>query len=128
MEGLVLDVGRWWYAGRTSRLVERAPFSEAAAWSTQERGTVYVEGYVLTHDGDVSAAAWYGRDDQVVYGQRASAYLGVPLSAAFRKRIKQQNGTAAVLMSLHAKLLSVLQHGLPTSAVLPGGRAGPRSM
>jgi hypothetical protein len=127
MEGLVLDVGRWWTANPRTRLQPQVTFSDAFSEAARHQGGVYVEGYVWTDGGPV-AAAWCGQGDVVVYGPRASAYLGVPLSPHFCRRIQQRNGTAAVLMSKHPKLLPLLRDGLPRGAVLPGGQPGPRSL
>lgn len=127
MEGLVLDVGRWWAADAGTRLSPQVTFSDAFSEAPRHQGGVYVEGYIWA-DGRAVAAAWCGLGDKVVYGPRADAYLGVPLSPHFCRRIQQRNGTAAVLMSKHPKLLPLLRHGLPRGAVLPGGRPGPRSV
>ncbi|GGU45126.1 hypothetical protein [Lentzea flava] len=127
MEGLVLDLGTWWTADAATRLSPQVTFSVAFTESTRERGAVYVEGYIWLDDRPV-AAGWCGLDDHVVYGPRAEAYLGVPLSPHFCRRIQQRNGTAAVLMSKHPKLLPLLRDGLPRGAVLPGGMPGPRSV
>lgn len=127
MEGLVLDVGRWWTADTDTRLSPQVTFSVAASEAGRLRGGVYVEGY-LWLDGLPVPGAWCGLGDRVVYGPWAEAYLGVPLSPHFRRRVQQRNGTAAVLMSKHPKLLPLLKDGLPRGAVLPGGRPGPRGL
>jgi hypothetical protein len=126
VEGLVLDVGTWWTADTATRLSPQATFSVAASEAARLNGAVYVEGYVWT-DGRPVAAGWCGLGDRVVYGPKAQAYLGVPLSPHFCRRIQQRNGTAAVLMSKDPRLLPLLRDGLPRGAVLPGGRPGPRS-
>jgi hypothetical protein len=127
MEGLVLDAGTWWTAGAGTRLAPQVAFSVAFSEAGRVQGAVYVEGYIWA-DGHAVAAAWCGLDDEVVYGPRAEAYLGVPLSPHFCRRTQQRNGTAAVLMSKHPKLLPLLRDGLPRGATLPGGRPGPRSL
>lgn len=127
MEGLVLDVGTWWTADAGTRLSPQVTFSVAFSEAARLQGAVYVEGY-LWLDGHPVPGAWCGKNDQVVYGPRAEAYLGVPLSPHFCRRVQQRNGTAAVLMSKHPKLLPLLRDGLPRGAVLPGGRPGPRSV
>ena len=127
VEGLVLDAGTWWTAGPETRLQPQVTFSDAFSEAARHQGGVYVEGYIWT-DGKAVAAAWCGHGDRVVYGPRADAYLGVPLSPHFCRRVQQRNGTAAVLMSKHPKLLPLLRDGLPRGAVLPGGRPGPRSL
>jgi hypothetical protein len=126
VEGLVLDTGTWWFADADTRLAPVA-FSVAFSEAGRLQGAVYVEGYIWVDDRPV-AAAWCGLRDRVVYGPRAEAYLGVPLSPHFCRRIQQRNGTAAVLMSKHPKLLPLLRDGLPRGAVLPGGKPGPRSV
>lgn len=120
IEGLVLDVGRWWEADADTRLAPQVAFSVAATEATRTPGGVYVEGY-LWADGRATPAAWCGVGTRVVYGPRADAYLGIPLSPHFCRRVQQRNGTAAVLMSKHPKLLPLLENGLPRGAVLPGG-------
>ncbi|MFS8103064.1 hypothetical protein LFM09_38645 [Lentzea alba] len=127
MEGLVLDVGRWWTADAETRLSPQVTFSDAFSEAPRHKGGVYVEGYLWV-DGHPVAGAWCGVEDRIVYGPRADAYLGVPLSPHFCRRVQQRNGTAAVLMSKHPKLLPLLRDGLPRGAVLPGGRPGPRSV
>ncbi len=127
IEGLVLDVGTWWTADAGTRLSPQATFSVAASEAARLQGGVYVEGYIWV-DGQAVAAAWCGLGDRVVYGPRAGAYLGIALSPHFRRGIQQRNGTAAVLMSKHPKLLPLLRDGLPRNATLPGGRPGPRSV
>ncbi|WP_157529309.1 hypothetical protein [Nocardia sp. NRRL S-836] len=125
MEGLVLDLGRWWMAGPDSRLVEQIAFSVAASEAVRTPGGVYVEGFVWA-DGQVRAAAWCGVGTRVVYGPRADAYLGVPLAPRFCRRVQQRTGAAAVLMSKDSKLLPMLRDGLPPDAILAGGSPGPR--
>jgi hypothetical protein len=125
VEGLVLDVGRWWDTDSDTRLVSQIAFSVAVSEAVRIPNGVYVEGYVWT-DGQATAAAWCGVGGTVAYGPRADAYLGIPLSPRFCQRVRQHNGTAAVLMSKHPKLLALLTNGLPSGAVLPGGRSGPR--
>ncbi|MEU0882259.1 hypothetical protein ABZ345_26900 [Lentzea sp. NPDC005914] len=127
VEGLVLDVGRWFSADAETRLAPQVTFSVAFSEAGRLQGAVYVEGYLWV-DGKAIAGAWCGLGDRVVYGPRAQAYLGVPLSPHFCRGIQQRNGTAAVLMSKHPKLLPLLRDGLPRGAVLPGGRPGPRSV
>lgn len=127
MEGLVLDIGRWWTADADTRLAPQVTFSVAASEAARLRGGVYVEGYLWT-DGRAVAGAWCGEGERVVYGPKAEAYLGVPLSPHFCRRVQQRNGTAAVLLSKHPKLLPFLKDGLPRGAVLPGGRPGPRGL
>jgi hypothetical protein len=127
VEGLVLDIGTWWTANARTRLQPQVTFSDAFSEAARHQGGVYVEGYVWTDGGPV-AAAWCGQGDVVVYGPRAHAYLGIPLSPHFCRRTQQRNGTAAVLMSKHPKLLPLLRDGLPRGAVLPGGKPGPRSL
>ena len=127
VEGLVLDIGTWWTADAGARLTPHVTFSVAFSEAGRLQGAVYVEGY-LWADGRPVAAAWCGLHDRVVYGPRAQAYLGVALSPHFCRRIQQRNGTAAVLMSKHPKLLPLLRDGLPRGAVLPGGKPGPRSV
>jgi hypothetical protein len=127
MEGLVLDAGRWWSADGETRLQPQVTFSVAFSEAARLRDGVYVEGFIWV-DGRAVAAAWCGQGDKVVYGPRAEAYLGVPLSPHFCRRVQQRNGTAAVLMSKHPKLLPLLRDGLPRGAVLPGGRPGSRSV
>ncbi|MET9634157.1 hypothetical protein ABZX92_42565 [Lentzea sp. NPDC006480] len=127
VEGLVLDVGTWWFADADTRLAPQVAFSVAFSEAGRLQGAVYVEGY-LWADGQPVAAAWCGLGDRVVYGPRAEAYLGVPLSPHFCRRVQQRNGTAAVLMSKHPKLLPLLRDGLPRGAVLAGGTPGPRSV
>ena len=126
VEGLVLDLGTWWSAGSDTRLQPQVTFSDAFSEAGHHNGAVYVEGYVWS-GGQAVAAAWCGLGGAVVYGPRAEAYLGVPLSPHFCRRTQQRNGTAAVLMSKHPRLLPLLRDGLPRGAVLPGGRPGPRS-
>ncbi|WP_157528674.1 hypothetical protein [Nocardia sp. NRRL S-836] len=125
VEGLILDLGRWWEADCHSRLVPQITFSVAASEAARTANGVYIEGYVLV-GGQVRPAAWCGAGEKVVYGPQADAYLGVPLSPRFCRRVQQRNGTAAVLMSKDPKLLPLLTHGLPPDAVLPGGHPGPR--
>ncbi|GHH35092.1 hypothetical protein [Lentzea cavernae] len=127
VEGLVLDLGGWWSADDLTRLQPQVTFSDASSEASRLNGGVYVEGYVWA-DGQAVAAAWCGLGSAVVYGPRAEAYLGVPLSPHFCRRTQQRNGTAAVLMSKHPRLLPLLRDGLPRGAVLPGGRPGPRSV
>jgi hypothetical protein len=127
VEGLVLDAGRWWTAGAETRLQPQVTFSDAFSEAARHHGGVYVEGYIWVN-GAAVAAAWCGQGDSVVYGPRAESYLGVPLSPHFCRRIQQRNGTAAVLMSKHPRLLPLLRDGLPRGAVLAGGRPGPRSL
>ncbi|MFJ5985251.1 hypothetical protein [Lentzea sp. NPDC092896] len=127
VEGLVLDVGGWWSADDRTRLQPQVTFSDAFSEAGRHHGGVYVEGYLWV-DGQAVAAAWCGLGTEVVYGPRAEAYLGVALSPHFCRRIQQRNGTAAVLMSKHPRLLPLLRDGLPRGAVLPGGRPGPRSV
>ncbi|ANZ39573.1 hypothetical protein BBK82_29525 [Lentzea guizhouensis] len=117
MEGLVLDLGRWFAPTATTRLTPQLTFSVAASEAARITGGLYVEGYVWV-DGHAEPAAWCGVGDQVVYGPEAGAYLGVPLAPHFCRRIQQRNGTAAVLMSKHPKLLPLLKDGLPRGAVL----------
>ncbi|MFD5828364.1 hypothetical protein [Lentzea sp. NPDC060358] len=126
VEGLVLDAGTWWTAGPGTRLQPQVTFSDAYSEAARHQGGVYVEGFVWL-DGAPVAAAWCGAGGEVIYGPRADAYLGVPLSPHFCRRVQQRNGTAAVLMSKHPGLLPVLRDGVPRGAVLPGGRPGPRS-
>lgn len=126
VEGLVLDVGTWWETDTATRMQPQVTFSDALNEAARLRDGVYVEGYLWT-DGRAVAAAWCGSGDRVVYGPRAEAYLGVPLSPHFCRRVQQRNGTAAVLMSKHPRLLPLLRDGLPPGTVLPGGRPGPRS-
>ncbi|SES28611.1 hypothetical protein SAMN05216188_13063 [Lentzea xinjiangensis] len=125
VEGLVLDLGRWWDAGSDLRLDQQSAYSVAASEAARTEGGVYVEGY-LWRDGQAAPAAWCGVGEKVVYGPRADAYLGVPLSPRFCRRVQQRNGTAPVLMSRHPNLLPLLTRGLPPGAVLAGGRLGPR--
>lgn len=125
VEGLVLDVGRWWDAGSDTRSVAQVAFSVAASEAARTPNGVYVEGYIWA-GGQATPAAWCGVGEKVVYGPSADAYLGVPLSPRFCQRVRQHNGTAAVLMSKHPKLLPLLTNGLPSGAVLAGGRSGPR--
>ncbi|GGM70233.1 hypothetical protein GCM10011609_02390 [Lentzea pudingi] len=126
VEGLVLDLGTWWSADAGTRLQPQVTFSDALSEAGRHNRGVYVEGYLWT-DGQAVAAGWCGLGGAVVYGPRAEAYLGVALSPHFCRRIQQRNGTAAVLMSKHPRLLPLLRDGLPRGAVLPGGRPGPRS-
>lgn len=127
MEGLVLDLGRWWDVDSDTRLVSEVTFSVAASEAVRIPNGVYVEGYIWA-GGQATPAAWCGAGDKVVYGPRADAYLGVPLSSSFCKRVQQRNGTAAVLMSKDKKLLPLLTNGLAPGVVLPGGRPGPRRL
>ncbi|MFD9702919.1 hypothetical protein [Lentzea sp. NPDC059081] len=126
VEGLVLDLGTWWTADAATRLQPQVTFSDAFSEAARHQDGVYVEGYVWL-DGAPTPAAWCGRDGRIIYGPRADAHLGVPLSPHFCRRVQQRNGTAAVLMSKHPRLLPLLRDGLPRGAVLPGGRPGPRS-
>ncbi|MFJ8961478.1 hypothetical protein ACIRG5_19015 [Lentzea sp. NPDC102401] len=125
LEGLVLDLGRWWEPDADTRLVEQVMFSVAASEAARTADGVYVEGFVWTQ-GEVVAAAWCGAGEKVVYGPRADAYLGVALAPRFCRRVQQSNGTAAVLMSKDRKLLPLLRDGLPPGTVLDGGSPGPR--
>lgn len=125
VEGLVLDLGRWWDADSDTRFVPQVAFSIAASEALRVSGGMYVEGYIWA-DGQATSAAWCVVGEKIVYGPRADAYLGIPLSARFCQRVRQRNGTAAVLTSRHPKLLPLLTNGLPAGAVLPGGRPGPR--
>jgi len=125
LEGLVLDLGRWWAPDSETRLVEQVMFSVAASEAARTTDGLYVEGFVWTQ-GQVVAAAWCGAGGKVVYGPHADAYLGVALAPRFCRRIQQSNGTAAVLMSKHSKLLPLLRDGLPPGTVLDGGSPGPR--
>jgi hypothetical protein len=127
VEGLVLDIGTWWTADAGARLTPHVTFSVAFSEAGRLQGAVYVEGYLWT-DGHPVAAAWCGLHDRVVYGPRAQAYLGVALAPHFCRKVQQRNGTVAVLMSKHPKLLPLLRDGLPRGAVLPGGKPGPRSV
>ncbi|WP_394620694.1 hypothetical protein JNUCC0626_16760 [Lentzea sp. JNUCC 0626] len=127
VEGLVLDAGSWWTADDRTRVQPQVTFSDAFSEAGRHNGGVYVEGFIWAA-GQAVAAAWCGLGTSVVYGPRAEAYLGVPLSPHFCRRIQQRNGTAAVLMSKHPRLLPLLRDGLPRGAVLPGGLAGPRSV
>ncbi|WP_157528004.1 hypothetical protein [Nocardia sp. NRRL S-836] len=120
MEGLVLDLGRWFEADPRTRFAPQIAFSVAASEAGRTTGGLYVEGYAWI-DGRAQAAAWCAVGDRVGYGPRAEAYLGVPLAPQFCRRVQQRNGTAAVLLSKHPKLLPLLQNGLPRGAVLPGG-------
>ncbi|MEV6237415.1 hypothetical protein [Lentzea sp. NPDC051838] len=126
VEGLVLDIGTWWAADASMRVAPHVAFSVAFSEALRLQGAVYVEGYIWD-DGPV-AAAWCGLGSRVVYGPRAEAYLGVPLSPHFCRRIQQRNGTAAVLMSKHPNLLPLLRDGLPRGALRPGGTQGPRAV
>ncbi len=127
MEGLVLDLGRWWTADAATRLAPQVAFSVAASEAARLTGGVYVEGYIWRDDHPVPAA-WCGLGDRVVYGPQAAAYLGIGLSPHFCRRVQQRNGTAAVLLSKHPKLLPFLKDGLPRGAVVPGGQPGPRGL
>ena len=125
MEGLVLDLGRWFVPAADARLTQQITFSVAASEAARVSGGLYVEGYVWVNDRP-EPAAWCGVGDQVVYGPEAAAYLGIPLAPHFCRRIQQRNGTAAVLMSKHPQLLPLLKEGPLRGSVLPGGRPGPR--
>ena len=125
VEGLVLDLGRWWDADSDTRLVAQIAFSVAASEAVRIPNGVYVEGYIWV-SGQPTPAAWCGVGEKVMYGPRAGAYLGVPLSPRFCRGVRQRNGTSAVLMSKQPKLLPLLTNGLPPGVVLHGGRPGPR--
>jgi hypothetical protein len=118
LEGLVLDLGRWWAPDADT-------LSVAASEAARTTDGVYVEGFIWTQ-GQAVAAAWCGAREKVVYGPRADAYLGIALAPRFCRRIQQSNGTAAVLMSKHSKLLPLLRDGLPPGTVLAGGSPAPR--
>ncbi|HEX7306244.1 hypothetical protein [Lentzea sp.] len=89
VEGLVLDVGTWWSADARTRLQPQVTFSDAFSEAARHQGGVYVEGFVWL-DGAPVAAAWCGAGDEVVYGPRADAYLGLPLSPRFCRRLQQR--------------------------------------
>lgn len=109
-----------------TRFATQVTFSVAASEAGRIPDAVYVDGYIWA-DGQATPAAWCGVDKSVVDGLRADAYLGIPLSSRFCQRVRQRNGTAAVLMSKHPRLLPLLTNGLPPGAELPGGSPGPRA-
>lgn len=93
------------------------------AWNDLRTALARLAAYLDEHGSPID---WCGVGEKVVYGPRADVYLGVPLAPRFCRRIQQSNGTAAVLMSKHPKLLPLLRDGLPPGALLDGGSPGPR--
>jgi hypothetical protein len=80
VEGLVLDLGRWWDADSDTRLVSQVAFSVAASEAGRILDGVYVEGYIWA-GGQATPAAWGGVGQKVVYGPERYPPRGAALVA-----------------------------------------------
>jgi hypothetical protein len=114
VEDLVLQLGRWYLPAAVMTPV--VGFSGVAT-AAKERRACYVEGFALGADHQVRAAAWAARSDEVVAGQPGLAYLGVPLTEQFRKRVCKRSGAAAALHGQQLDRWRLLIGGLLPGAV-----------